>query len=251
MIYKDLCDDIAALGFESEFDSQERLLSAIRRALMLIYTERPMYGTLEIFKPEISPSEKIDDFSHKGGNTDAFPFNARAYTFRTDGIGKYKIVESDKEKIFEFSQNSELHRGFLHGEGRIEFIGEYSYSVYDFGFFDEIYGQDVSALPTLSGYKEYRVKDYADDFLSFVFAPTDGNGTTITDSSVRSFPRSNASKEITGIKRSPNSFSLNFFVNLPFMITSPLSYLSKPPIMFSSVDFPTFGIPIIAAKPDL
>ena len=113
MTYKDLCAEILTLGFETESDSEERILTAVNRALMLIYTERPLEKRISFFKPKISPSSKIGDFSHKGGETDSFSYNARAYSFKTSGTGKYKICEGEKEEIFEFSQNSALHRGFL------------------------------------------------------------------------------------------------------------------------------------------
>ena len=196
MTYKDLCADIACLGFETEFDSPERVLNATNRALMIIYTERPLYGTVTINRPKIFPTAKIDDFSHKGGEANLFICNARAYSFKTSGIGKYKIYEGENEKIFKFSQNVEYHRGFLHGEGKIEFLGEYSYSVYDFCLFDEIYSQNIEDIPTASEYAEYRIKDYADGFLSFVSLPADEQGRAIKDSSARG-----------GVVKIPSSYS--------------------------------------------
>ena len=185
MTYKDLCAEIAALGFETEIDSEERMLTAVNRALMLIYTERPTYERISIFKPGITPVTKIGDFSHKGGDTDSFSYNARAYSFKTCGTGKYKICEGEKEEIFEFSQNSTLHRGFLHGKGTIEFFGEYSFSVYDLVLFDEIYGASPEDIPALSGYTEYKIRDIAPDFLSCVYAPTDEHGISIVNATVR------------------------------------------------------------------
>ena len=185
MTYKELCAEITALGFETEIDSQERLLSSINRALMMIYTERPLYANISIFKPPITQASKIADFTHRGGKTDSFSYNARAFSFRTSGIGKYNISEGEKEQMFEFSQNSELHRGFLHGIGRIDFVGDYSFSVFDFAFFDEIYGESYENIPTLSGYTEYNLINFADDFMAFVFQPTDENGKNIAGASVR------------------------------------------------------------------
>ena len=152
---------------------------------MLIYTERPLYSRISIFKPDISHAARISDFSHKGGKTESFSYDARAFSFKTSGIGKYKICEGEREEIFEFSQNSELHRGFLHGNGQIVFFGDYAFSVYDFVLFDEIYGSSAEDIPTLSGYTEYKIKDFAEDFMAFVFQPTDDAGRTINGASVR------------------------------------------------------------------
>ena len=148
MTYNELCADITALGFETEIDSRERTLSAINRALLTIYTERPLYSSVSIYKPHVNPASRIEHFCHKGGEVDSFSYNAKAYSFTTSGIGQYKIIEGEKEEVYEFSQNSELHRGFLHGDGRIEFHGQYSYSVFDFLLFDEIYGEDLESIPS-------------------------------------------------------------------------------------------------------
>ena len=234
MTYKELCAEIAALGFETEFDSQERICSAINRALMLIYTERPLYSRISIFKPGITPAARIPDFSHKGGKTDSFSYNARAFSFRTDGIGKYKISEGGREEIFEFSQNSELHRGFLHGEGEINFIGDYSFSVYDFVLFDEIYGGRPQDIPTLSGYTEYQVKDLAEDFMAFVFQPTDDGGKNIDGASVRG-----------GIMRIPDGYCGK--VNLIYK-KSPKKILGNPDEDIILPDGCEHLLPLLAAS---
>ena len=211
MTYKELCEDILSLGFETDFDSPERVLFAANRALMMICTERPLYKNTVISKSVILPKEKIKDFSHKGGDIDSFNYEARAYSFKTSGIGKYKISKGESEKIFEFSQKSELHRGFLHGEGKIDFLGEYSYSVYDFYFFDEILSDRTEDIPALSGYTEYRIRDYAEDFLALINQPTDDNGIAIANSSVRGeimrVPDSYSGKINLTYKKAPQKLS--------------------------------------------
>ena len=64
MTYNDLCNDVISLGFENELESPERMLNAARRALAIIYTERPIYKKLTVMKPKISPILKSSISSH-------------------------------------------------------------------------------------------------------------------------------------------------------------------------------------------
>ncbi|MBE6644632.1 MAG: hypothetical protein E7612_04540 [Ruminococcaceae bacterium] len=211
MTYKELCEDVLSLGFETDFDSPERVLFATNRALMIICTERPLYASAVISKPTVTAKEKIADFSHKGGNVDSFDYEARAFCFKTCGIGKYRIIEGENEKIFEFSQNLEIHRGFLHGNGKIEFLGEYSYSVYDFYLFDEILSDRTEDIPAFSGYTEYDLRDHAKNFLSIINPPTDKNGIAIANSNVRGeilrVPDSYSGKIVITYKKAPQRLS--------------------------------------------
>ncbi len=176
MTYKELCDEIYALGFESEVDSEKLLLYAVRRAQRMIFTEIPVYRSLTLFKHGAIPVIKRDIIIHKGGETVEVSYNARSYSFKTSGDGSFKISEGEECVIIGFSGNEREHKGFLHGEGKIEFIGEHSYTVYDLEIFDELFGGEISDIPTLSGYTEYEMKEQDRDFLSFTSEPTDKNG---------------------------------------------------------------------------
>ena len=185
MTYKELCEEVAALGFESGVDNESAVLTATRRALRIIFTERPSYKTLEIFKNAQTPSVELKEFSHKGSECDTVAFDSLAYSFKTSGIGRYRITDERGERSFDFSKDQTAHRGFLYGEGKIEFLGDYSYSVYDFALFDEIYGSSEDDIPFISGYREYDMKDYTDDFTSFTSSPTDSDGNAISGAFVR------------------------------------------------------------------
>ena len=184
MTYNDLCTEVAALGFESEIESQERLLTAARRALRMIFTERPLYDTATLYKSRITSAVKIDSLLHKGGYTDTVSYNAKAYSFKTSGVGSYKICEDGEERIYAFSGSGIVHRGFLHGEGELVFVGEYCYTVYDLRIFDEIYGASTDDIPVQSGYTEYDLSRFTQNFLSLASAPANEYGSAIPDSSV-------------------------------------------------------------------
>lgn len=184
MTYNDLCAEVCALGFEPEIESEDRLLFATRRAMNIIFTERPLYKTLTLSKPKMIPSLKIECIEHSGGVTDTVSASAKAYSFITCGSGSYTVTDSFEKRTYFFNANEKLHRGFLRGDGKIEFTGDYFYTVYNIALFDELYGQNEKDIPLLDGFYEYDVKEYTNDFLSYVSMPEDENGHPITGASV-------------------------------------------------------------------
>ena len=185
MTFNDLRAEVSALGFDTEIELGDTLISATRRAVASIYTEIPAYKTLSIYKNPIR-AVKMRSLHHKGGDSERLTFFARAYSFRVFGSGSYKITDDAGERTVNFSGMGKTERGFLHGVGSIEFFGDYSYSVSDISFIEDIFTPSVSDIPILSGYTEYSVKDYAEDFLAFASMPTDEYGAVIKDSSVSS-----------------------------------------------------------------
>ena len=129
MTYNDLCAEVCALGFEPEIESEDRLLFATRRAMNIIFTERPLYKTLTLSKPKMIPSLKIECIEHSGGVTDTVSASAKAYSFITCGSGSYTVTDSFEKRTYFFNANEKLHRGFLRGDGKIEFTGDYVLSL--------------------------------------------------------------------------------------------------------------------------
>ena len=214
MTYKDLCEEITALGFETELESEERVLSAANRALMTIFTERPLYKKLTLYKHRATPVQKTAIINHVGGKDVTVEYEgAKAFSFKTCGVGRCVITERGSSTTLEFSENAEVHRGFLHGNGAIRFTGEYSYSVYDFAIFAEIFSEKTEDIPTLSDFFEYEMNKYCNDFLAFVSAPTDDYGMPIDGSllqgSIMNIPENYSGKISLTYKSAPKKLTGN------------------------------------------
>ncbi|MBO7304221.1 MAG: hypothetical protein J6V09_03280 [Clostridia bacterium] len=175
MTYNDLCAEVAALGFEDTVEKKDNLLFSARRALGMIFTERPIYKSVAFYQNPLSPCKVFKDFAHDGGAPIRISFTAKAYSFKTAGIGSYLISDESGERRFDFTCEDTDHRGFLYGEGYIEFSGGYFYSVYGIAFFDKISGPLAALIPTLSEKQEYNARDVAKDFMSPCSLPL-GNG---------------------------------------------------------------------------
>ena len=118
MTYQELNRQVASLGFESEISDPTILLDAANRAVRQIFNERPIYRSLEIYQSSRLPASRIEAHRHIGSLCDVFPFNAKAYSFKTSGVGVYVITDPLGTKSVSFNEAQTSHRGFLHGEGK-------------------------------------------------------------------------------------------------------------------------------------
>lgn len=184
MTYNDLCAEVAALGFEGNLESSDVVLHATERALRTIFTERPLHKLIQFYQKPIRPVIRIEAIAHSGKETDTVSFNARAYSFKTSGEGSYKITDESGAVAVDFSGIESVHKGFLYGEGNLEFLGNYSYTVYDLAIFDEIPSSNENDIPVLSDFVEYDIKGTTLDFLSFASPPENECGVAIPGASV-------------------------------------------------------------------
>ena len=184
MTYNDLCAEVAALGFEGELEMSEIVLHATERALKMIFTERPMHKILQFYQNPPLPVKKIESLTHSSGIINTVTFNAKAYSFKATGEGTCRISDERGSVSFDFSGIDSVNKGFLYGEGVIEFLGNYSYTVYDLAIFDDIISADEKDIPILCDFIEYDVQRYATDFLSFTSAPENEHGAAISGASV-------------------------------------------------------------------
>ena len=211
MTYNDLKTEVAALGFDDEVENEEALLRATRRALNFIFTERPIYRSLTIHQISKAPIRTLEQMIHKGGITDSVLLSGiRSYSFKTSGIGKYSVTDALGEREFEFFGTAE-HKGFVHGDGELKFIGDYTFSVYDVALFDELFGPGTEDIPMHGEFTEYNMGSLASDFLSFVSLPRNGygidiNGASVSGRTVR-IPKSYEGKITLTYKAKANSVS--------------------------------------------
>lgn len=184
MTVNDLKNEVAALGFETELENEQAFLFALKRALNTIYTERAVLNTVRIYKPIIKPAlyeKKINC----GNENIEIRLSAKAYSFITSGIGKYRVVDEAKDVTVDFSGQRKEHRGFLIGNSSIIFESGYAYTVYDFSAFNEIKSQNTNDIPISTGYEEYSALEVLPNFLSFYEPPKDKQGICIQDAALK------------------------------------------------------------------
>ena len=139
MTLNDLKDEIAALGFDEGVALDKSLVIAANRALVTLYTERPVAKTVRIINNESTPLIHIPRITHKGGEDVAVRLLGRAYVFRVSGKGSFTVSDGLASKVYDFDTADGLFRGIVHAEdAKIVFTGNYLYSVFSLTCYAEL-----------------------------------------------------------------------------------------------------------------
>ena len=181
MTFKQIKQSILALGFETEFPSDEALLCAINRAARWIGTERGAVCVHRLFADTAKGTQLFFRHVHHGGESDVFTLSGKAYCFAVCGNGSFTVHTGDRSETFSFSGNHSVFRGFLAGEGQIVFSGEHLFTIYRLTVFSDTVSDLASQIPAPDGERVLQMEDMVDDFLCFYAAPTDESGKVRTD----------------------------------------------------------------------
>ncbi len=175
MTFNDIKAEVAALGFESEIEKEEVFITALRRALNTVYTERGVHKNVRIICNPIPPKTLNEQIIHRGGDEQCFPIEGIAYSFSVCGRGVFTVSDSFGDIEYRFDSPLAYLRGFVNGNATITFSGEFCYTVHYLCSFESLSGDKEEDIPYYSERVEYRISDYAPDFLSFVEMPTDSH----------------------------------------------------------------------------
>ena len=171
MTLNDLKDEVASLGFERELPLDTAFLQAVNRSLSQIYTERGVCKTMRIRCQKREKTLFLESVLHTGGENIRYSASGRAFYFCTYGTGNVSIQDSLGERVYSFSGDGTVHKGFINGEATICFSGEFCYTVCDLTVFSQLYGSDVASIPEEGLYRNIDALSIDSRFLSFVSTP--------------------------------------------------------------------------------
>ena len=211
MTFNDLCEDIAALGFEAYLENTDTVQRAVNRALRTIFSEHRIYSEFTAYQDVLKPCEHIEAIRHTGGKSDTVTFRAKAFSFKTSGIGAYRITDAKGTREYEFDGDATVHRGFLYESGKIDFIGDYGYTVYALSLFDDILSDREEDIPHFDAAVCYDMKLRVEGFLSFASTPYSESEKPIPGAllfgDVMKIPTSYSGKVCVLYKRAPRAVS--------------------------------------------
>ncbi len=183
MTLQDIKKEVAALGFEADVSIDNGFIFSLRRALWTAYSERGVHKTLRLYQRTQKPDFLAEKTIHNAGEELAFSFVGGAYYFRTAGCGSFTVSDKSGSRKTDFNSVGSTHRGFIYGEGKISFSGNFCYTVYDLCHFKELFSDSEDDI-FFGKFKEYSLKDYAPDFLGICDEIRDSDGRGITGASV-------------------------------------------------------------------
>lgn len=177
MKLREIKKEVYSLAFIPAEQDDIRFINAVRRALSIIFCELRVTGkkTLLIAKDNIRSTTGL---RHIGGETVALPLAGRAYAIRLSGKGCFTIYDGPMVLSKEFDDNDVSFKGFLRYGGKIEFSGEYGYTVLNLITYPDILSDRIEDIPEPCDSPEINMSNYP-DFFSFCAPPTDSRGNEI------------------------------------------------------------------------
>ena len=128
---------------------------------------------------------RVHEIIYSGDEEISVPYSSsRAFSFKSAGEGRVRIVEDGEERTVSFSGINSAVREFLHGDGELIFSGEYAFTVRDLAFFGEITSARTEDIPISGAPFEYDMTSIIDSFISLAAPPADAFGRVIEGASL-------------------------------------------------------------------
>ena len=181
MTLDELMLEVSSLSFGLAEKSDVLLLASANRALRDIYNRRTITKSVRLYTHGQRPILYRKRVDFPGGAKKSLPLYGKAFSMRLCGKGFYRILDGASQIVetFETGNESLLLRGFITKGGEIELWGSFSFTVYDFSLYEEIYSQQVKDIPMGDETVTLDIRRIYGDFMSFISPPTDSDGNEI------------------------------------------------------------------------
>lgn len=174
--------EVSALCFDKSIAANESFCLLANRALRRIFSDRGVCRTVKLTSSPKRPSRTVDSFLHKGGSSVSFTANSASYLIETSGEGYFTVKDADGERKYDFNAEFTRHKGFLKGQAKLTFAGEFSYTVVRIAFFDRNFGSDEDSIP--DGSSGFDLNEIFHDVICVTSLPTDTDGNPIYEARV-------------------------------------------------------------------
>ena len=185
MNFSNLKASVAALGFEADVDNEGALLMATRRAIYMLFLERPVESSARIAIPKMPCRLIFDTLEHEGGECEEFKLGGKAISMTLSGVGKYTIIYGNESEVYDFNSPHLRVRKLLRGDAKIRFEGPYSFTVLSLAVYDSIRSPREADIPLYSERGYIKLRSLIPDLLSPAASPTDASGKPIEGAALR------------------------------------------------------------------
>lgn len=164
MTLKELQKEVAALSFSQNIECDKIFLSAVNRALLVIFKELGLKGVARLVAtlPEVLSFTPL--VRHSAGSSVTLPLVGRAYSMRLYGTGSFVLRDGHESHTESFCANGELFHGVLKSGGSITFLGDEHFLVGSLAVYE---------TPPVSGFEELPggIRRYSLDSVGDFIAP--------------------------------------------------------------------------------
>ncbi|MBR2342719.1 MAG: hypothetical protein IKA64_00525 [Clostridia bacterium] len=182
MTLNELQREVMHLGFETQIEDTEALISATSLALGLLYTDRPVKKRLELAVCPITPLSRVEKISLSGGEEVTLPLSGLAFALEVSGSGRVVTFDGKMKKETELDTEHSLLRGRLFTEGEITLYAKGQLTVFNLVCYRE--SLDEKDIPPFSVTRSISLCDAAEDFAAALALPRDSSGREIPGAAI-------------------------------------------------------------------
>lgn len=181
MTYKESSGRVATLCLDSEATTGSLLLTATNLALGEIYAECPIRKTVRLTARGVRPLLYHKQILCKNGGPLEIELPGASYSFKIRGSCQMAIINGDGRttESIDTGREAKIYKGICNIGSRIVFYGNFTFTVYDFSVYEEIFSLDPKDIPDPGPTTTYDLRSLCGDFLSFHSPAEDGNGNII------------------------------------------------------------------------
>ena len=181
MTLTELKHEVTLLGFDAEADVEAHIIAAANRALRHLYSQRSFTKTVRLFARGAFVSYYRKEIHCGTQQVIICPAIGQAFSMRLCGSGTYTITDGTvvRSQQFESGAESVLVRGFLTKGGTIKFWGGYSFTVYDYTIYEDIFSPHIKDIPMGGTTVTFDLREMYGDFMAFISPAKDPSGNPI------------------------------------------------------------------------
>ncbi len=149
---------------EEDNEKREYFYTSANKALDYIHSNFPERYTAKYVIEGVQLENILSGASGEvlvvAGRPTSFSGDAKSYFFEVSGVGSFKVITADGEQTVEFDCGEfTAYRGFLQGQSRIEFFGDYRFYVRGMAMYSELLSDRLCDIPEYSASIEYDFKE--------------------------------------------------------------------------------------------
>lgn len=187
MTYEELSKQVSLLG-GIELDTASPLLqSSTNLALRELYTDRIIPRTVRMIARGVKPIVYHKQINCVNGGPFQIDITGNCYSFRIHGSCQILTMTPETSTLTSISTGNETKtvKAVAAPGTTLRFFGNYTFTIYDFSEYEEMFSANAEDIPEPSGAAVYSVRELYGDFMSFLSPAKDGFGRRLEDCVLR------------------------------------------------------------------
>lgn len=179
MRYSELVTEVMNLGYKPGTLSEEELITeATNRALRDLFCQKKFTRTVFLAASGAKPTTYFKEIRNPSGKIIELPAKGKAFSMKIHGSVTYVVKDGSGMTAYSVQSPHEatLIRGVLTTGGSISVWSQFSFTIYDYAIYDQMFSEKVSDIPAIGPTLSFDIRKMYGDFLAFLSPPKDRYG---------------------------------------------------------------------------